>query len=173
MNTSRLLTGVGVFFAVILSVIAVTRHAPQSQPIVVGSATGPDSFFPCETHDGVQTCFSKVAFKSGTSTPVAIKSPSATSTLISAICSYTGNAGAGVTLVMAKATTAFATTTLLAQRGLASPGSLNFPLIASTTPVATAETTQMFPPNNFLVFDMAGILTQSLTGNCSAVFRTI
>lgn len=138
----------------------------------LGAVSGPDSFFNCETHNGVQTCFVKQSFRQATSTPVDIVSPTATSTLTHASCSYRGTAGASVVARIFKGATFHATTTILAQRTLPT-GAMDYPLVASTTPPVAAETTLMFPPSNHLVMDIFGAVGLSLTGSCSAEFKTI
>jgi hypothetical protein len=174
MNTKNVVIAIG-----LVIVLALGMTFPRGNTVVqqvangLGAATGPDNYFNCETHNGVQTCFSKQSFKAATSTPVDMLSPTATSSLTYASCNYKGSAGAAVDISIWKGATLNATTTLLAQRNLATPGIMNFPLVASTTPPAAAETTLMFPPSNHLVFQLNGVAGVSLTGSCSAEWKTI
>lgn len=177
MNTQKLAVVILVI-AILFSGVFVSKQkievtVPQ-QSINAGAATGPDNFFNCETHNGVQTCFAKQSFRQSTSTPVDIVSPTATSTLTYASCSYAGQPGAAVLARMFKGAALHATTTLLVSRSIATPGTLNFPVVASTTPIGTdVPTIFQFPPSNHFVFELNGVAGVSLTGSCSVEWKTI
>jgi hypothetical protein len=134
----------------------------------VGASPGSDRFSPCESRDGVVSCTTRRALTQATSTVCAIKSPAATSTLISAHLHINVNTTASNARI-AKSATAFATTTLLAQQNIAAATELN--LVASTSPITNGANT--FSPNTFVVFDLDGSAGVNLTGNCQAVFESL
>ena len=54
----------------------------------VGASPGPDLFVPYLGVNGVKRYYNQVVMLTGTTTPCAIKSPSATSTLVSAVAHF-------------------------------------------------------------------------------------
>ncbi len=138
---------------------------------IVGSSVGPDRFNPCESTDGVLSCFKKVALNQATTTICAIKSPSATSTLaLNSGVSIRTSSTTASRVTLAKATTAFATTTLL---GVADISANAQDTVLASTTVTNLETS-VFAPNTWFVVGMAGgIGTFSPVGNCQATFNVI
>ena len=145
---------------------------PQSPPL--GSVTGPDSSFECETHNGLQSCFAYSKMRQATTTVCALKSPSATSTIVGF-----ADGGIGATfkvssttasvLTVATSTTAFATTSMLLRQPIAANAQLS--VVSTTTP---ANGGIVLPPNTYLVFGMeGGVGTFSPVGTCSAAFRVL
>lgn len=121
------------------------------------------------------TCFGGVcrfaqmkSLAQATSTICAIQSPAATSTLVSAAVHIDINTTAS-TAVIGKATTAFATTTKLAQVAIAAGTELN--LVASTSPATSGA--NVFSPNTWLVASLEGSGAVSLDGNCQATWEQI
>lgn len=141
----------------------------------VGAVTGPDSFFPCETHDGIQRCFTRYALVISTTTPCTIQSPSGTSTLIAASIKIDTATSVATTIHVAKSTLRNATTTLLNSAALASGA--RGTLLASTTgeQAEMADSNIIFAPNNFLNFGVFGGTgtSDNITGVCQATFEVI
>jgi hypothetical protein len=147
-------------------------------PTTYGAVTGPDSYFPCESHNGVTTCFARQALRQATSTVCAIKSPAATSTMPIGGVRVTTASSTATIWDLARASTPFATTTAIGTAYNVA-GSAMADIQASTSPSAGAAT--VFPPNTYLVIgvrqsitagDTAG--TGSVTsGYCSATFSVI
>lgn len=105
-----------------------------------------------------------------TTTPWALQSPSATSTLIAAWCRVDVSSTTASTLTIARAATPYATTTLLGRYGIAANAQAT--VVASSTPTAGEATT--FSPNTYLVVGMAGgIGTFSPSGSCGALWATL
>lgn len=158
----------------VISIIAVLvglglYHPSVTQP--VGAVTGPDSYFPCESHNGITSCFAKVRMTQSTTTVCAIKSPTATSSLVRASASFTTGTTTNSLVTVAKAATAFATTTSLGQIAIAgnAAGSIT---VATSTPLNTSvalDGTGVFAPNTFLVFGMQDATAENTAGSFSPV----
>src|SRR3990167_443142 len=142
----------------------------------LGASAGPDRFSPCESRDGIQQCFTRFALTTATTTACAIKSPTATSTLVRATLKVTTATSTATTWTVAKAATAFATTTVL--RGDLSLGSgvLGTMSFVATSSVGVADVA-FFEPNQYLVWGIAGVDnpsdTTKLNGICQATFEII
>lgn len=107
-------------------------------------------------------------------TVVAIKSPSATSTGTFLGCNFTTSSTTASVVTLAKATTAFATTTFLGSVSL-SASAQGYVMATTSLPVGSA----VFSPNTYFVVGMqdstpqAGAGTFSPVGTCSAEFTRI
>ena len=142
----------------------------------LGASAGPDRFSQCEGRNGIQQCFTRDVLRTATTTACAIKSPTATSTLVRATLKVTTATSTATTWTVAKAATAFATTTVL--RGDLSLGSgvLGTMSFVATSSVGVADVA-FFEPNQYLVWGIAGVDrpsdTTKLNGNCQATFEII
>lgn len=149
-----------------------SAYGIKTNPIKLGAVAGPDSYFDYVANNDVQRYAERVSsLTQATTTVCAIKSPSATSSLmlgtfrLNTLATTTGP----VILTLAKSSTAFATTT-----------SLGFVTVqAGKAGEATATTTgaHIFSPNTFFVVGAqgsvgvaAGAGTFSLSGSCQADF---
>lgn len=137
----------------------------------LGSVVGPELLSPFFSVDGVKHEYRKAKFNTATTTPCALKSPAATSTLAFASAQVTTASSTATTWTLAKATTAFATTTLLNTFSLGS-GVLGTMVATSTTVVAVDDQT-VIAPNQYLVWGVAGTAVSDVTklnGVCQAEF---
>lgn len=141
-----------------------------------GAVTGPDSYFQTETHNGVRYDFVRQALIPASSTLCAIKTPSASSTIVSA----TANIASGNTYAndyqLGWGLTAGATTTNLARLTLAA-GASNA-AIATTTLTSSigGGVDGVVPPNtyiNFRVSTSSASATFIPVGACNVTFRGI
>lgn len=172
MNTmNKFLVG-GVVVALILGGLAFFKNVPtvvneNGEKVVVGAQ--PISPFNYSCVGGVCrfTAF-KSTLTQATSTICALQSPAATSTLVSGAVHVDINTTAS-TAVIGKATTAFATTTKLAQAAIAAGTELN--LVASTSPITNGA--NVFSPNTWMVVSLEGSGAVSLDGNCQATWEQI
>lgn len=153
--------------------LALKHHSSVTPP--VGAVTGPDSFFDCETHNGIQRCFTRKGLVGATTTPCAIKSPAATSTLIISELRINVGTSTATTWTAATSTTAFATTTLFVPTISLASGAQGTMTAATTT--LSNNPDNVFKPNTWLVWGVAGINNvvdaTKLTGICQATFETI
>lgn len=109
----------------------------------------------------------------GTTTICAIQAPMATSTLVGGGLNLRVSSTTASTVTIAKATTAFATTTIIRQASVSANAQATI-LAASTTVNALAQTDSIFAPGEWLVFGMAGGTgTFSPAGACSAAFQQL
>ena len=117
--------------------------------------------------NGAEVYLEGKALTTATTTVCAIKSPAATSTLTFAAVNFVVSSSTASTVTLAKATTAYATTTLL---GVADIGAnAQDTIIASSSPAAAEAT--IFAPSTYFVVGMAGgVGTFSPTGRCTATF---
>jgi len=173
MNIQKLLV-VGVLVAVGIGLAGLFK-SPGIQTIVkdVGSVTGPDSYFQCETHNGIQSCFNRVSLTQATTTICAIKSPAATSTLAWATLHIDVSSSTTNTFTFARATTPYATTTVI---------NISQPTVASglEANIVATSSSLIFSPNTYFVVGQAGnsaangsTITFSENGNCQAEFMVL
>jgi len=146
-------------------------NVPKADP-VLGAVAGPDSYFPCETHNGVQTCATKRSLTTATTTVCAIKSPNATSTLHRGSVKFSVSSTTASTVTLAKAATPFATTSILVADTSVSANA-QASIVSTSTVLSTGGVT-LFAPNQYFVVGMAGgVGTFSPTGSCQAVFDVL
>jgi hypothetical protein len=124
---------------------------------------------------GIFTSATRVsALNQATTTVCAIQSPAATTTLQSAGISFTVGSTTAAIVSLAKATSAFATTTSLGQASLAANAQGTF--TASTTKLLDVplDGLSVFAPSTWFVVGMAGLGSQTYTptGVCQAVFQS-
>jgi len=110
---------------------------------------------------------------SASTTPCALQSPAATSTLsFFSVHLSTSTTTAGIFDIGKSATDKTSTTTRLTTvNTFAANDTIDFYLTSSTTPISSAVHQFMFPPNTWLVFKMAGGITAgtySPVGSCQA-----
>jgi len=98
---------------------------------------------------GVEVVRKSTSIKQATTTVCAIKSPSATSTLTHAAIRVDVASSTATIFDLAKATTAFATTTALGTAHAVGAGTQDF-ILASTSPAAGDAV--VLAPNSFIVF---------------------
>lgn len=145
----------------------------------LGSSTGPDSFFPCENHNGVTTCFSQKPLTLATSTPCSLRSPAATSTLLSTSLQITTGTSTATSWFLSTSTSAFATTTnFIPIQVVASGAQASLATTATTTPVGAFSNANVMAPNSFVVWTVAGTAitlgdTTHLIGRCQARFEQL
>lgn len=124
------------------------------------------------TVNGVKNYFDRQTMKTATTTVCAIKSPAATSTLVSGLVNFSVSSTTASTVTVAKSATAYATTTLINSVSVGANAYATI-LTASTTNSALVQTDRTFAPNTYLVVGMAGgVGTFSPTGYCSAQWQT-
>lgn len=177
-NIQKTIVGVLALAVLVLGGLYFNKSSVSTEQASGGSVTGPDSFYPCTSSNGVTQCKERKAFTVGTTTPNALRSlVSATSTLVQASCQFDVSSTTASTVTFAKATTAYATTTVLATSTIAANAKANL-VVASTTPVADTTlgrltlTDRIFAPGDWLVVGMSGGAgTFSPSGACSATFE--
>jgi len=136
--------------------------------VEVGAISGPRILSPFLDHNGIVTYSAREAFKTATTTVCAIKSPSATSTVLwASAVSFTGSTTAA-TMTIATSTTAFATTSVLSTRVIGAN--------AQNTHVyyAAPASNNVIAPNHWVVVGLSGGHgTFSNRGACQAEFRKL
>lgn len=165
--------------ALIVGLAVFAFAKPKVITQTLGATPGADNYNECTSQNGVQTCMYKRALATATTTPCSILSPSATSTLAFATLRTSVATSTATTWTLAKATSAYATTTRLGLFSLAS-GAFGT-MSASTTPsgvVTATDDLQVIAPNTWLVWGVAGVIDSARVsinfgGSCQAGFRTI
>jgi hypothetical protein len=143
------------------------------KPISVGALGSPDIISPYLNWGGVRTWNSRIDIKQATTTVCAIQSPAATSTLRYAAVKIDLASTTATIWNVAKANTAFATTTAIGTAHSVAGSSQDF-ILASTSPAAGDAL--VFAPNQWLVVGVqAGITSGDAagtgfvpTGSCQA-----
>ncbi len=150
------------------------RSNPVELTPTPGAATGPDSYFPCESHNGSVSCFNRKPLTVATTTVCAIQSPNATSTLreSSGVTMRVSSTTAGA-VVMTKSANPYATTTLIGQSfSFAANGLVD--MVASTTIPQQGAGVNVFAPLQWFVVGMSGGKgTFSPSGFCHADFDVL
>ncbi len=144
---------------------------------VVGSVTGPDDSFQCKISNGLETCGTRVALTTATSTPCWIKAPNATSTLLSAKLQLTVGSSTATTWRAAVATSSssFESATKIGSWSLGSGAVASF--FASTTEatvIGNDDTGIVISPNQYIGWKYTGSAVgdaSKFTGFCSAKFE--
>lgn len=160
-----------VVLLVVLSGALFLSAKPEDK--ATGALTSPAIMSPWFSVGGLEEWETKADLTTSTTTVCAIQAPAATSTLSGGGINLVVSSTTASTVTIAKATTAFATTTLIRSASV-SAGAQGAVLAASTTISALEQTNRTFAPNEWLVFSMTGgIGTFSPTGNCSAIFQRL
>ena len=174
------------FVAIVAVLFAFSWMAPKPTVVdrivekTVGSVTGPDSFFSCESHNGITRCFNRSGLTTGTSTPCNFKSPNATSTLVSGSIKFTTGTTSYMIVQMGKGPLMTSTSTNLV-------GSYYMPAGAQATVLSTTSPTDLqnniFAPNTWFTVGLntsgtgvaGGSVVTNLapTGFCQATFETV
>lgn len=160
-----------------VTALAVAVFAGGTTTVVenFGAAAGPERTNECESRNGVEQCFKRSSLNISTTTVCAIRAPiHSTSTLDSASIKLTSNGAAAATVItIAKASTAFATTTSLGKGNLAAGAQGT--IIATTTPLDATDEDKTFAPGQYVVFGMQGGQpgTFSPVGSCQATFEVM
>lgn len=138
--------------------------------VTVGAVASPDIMSPYVSWGSVRQWAARDADLTAASTTIcAIQSPAATSSLMHASVVLEVSSTSASTLTMAKASTAFATTTLMGREAIAANAKAL--IVASTSP--TTYEANIFNPNQWIVVSMEGGAvgtTFSPTGVCEAVW---
>lgn len=152
--------------------------APTTAP-VLGSVTGPDSYFPYYNDNGVFTYPLGRQILSATTTPCSIKTPAATSTLVRSWFNVKTGTTTSATLTLATSTTAFSTTTPLTTPFAGLVNKYSFVYYGTTTTATNGGTVGgVYAPNTWLVYGLAGEATLGgggfvISGSCGAVFQQL
>jgi len=171
-----IITSIFALTAAVFALIAVVEHnavqAPQT--VKVGAAGAIDSVnYHCWA--GVCQYYAATSLKTATTTPCAIQSPAATSTLEFVGVRLDVSSTTATTWDIARATTAFATTTTFGTAALAVAGNAQSYMTGTTT-----APTAILPPNTWIVVGQRQGITAGDTagtgfvpsGQCSAKFIT-
>jgi hypothetical protein len=144
--------------------VAVENVDPSTQP--AGALVGPEATNPYQCFNGSCTFYNRIPFKTATTTVCAIKSPNATSSLdVGSGLHFQTSSTSATTVTIARATTPYATTTLISSHSIAANARAS--IVATSTPA-------IFPPNTYFVVGMAGgVGTFSPSGACHADFDVI
>ncbi len=167
--------------ALVVSLGAYTYFAPVKQAVdsTFGSASSPSVNGNCMDVNGVTRCSQRIAVRAATTTPCALKSPSATSTLASASVLLRTSSSTATTWTLAKSANPFATTTSLGDHVVA--GSAQAAILATTTATVGLNDKTVFGPNTYLVVSEVGGITAGdaagtgfvPAGSCNATFEIL
>ncbi len=166
----KIIAGIVVLGAVVIIGVGTYRLTETAQP-PLGAVAGPDSFFPCENHNGLTTCTDRKTFNNSSTTLASFKSPNATSTLRIAAGSITTASTSALDFEWARATVPDATSTTLGTFNLAA--SIKAVVTASTTPNFVlgqpADSAAIIPPNTFVNLKYGGNLCPTAGGTCNTL----
>lgn len=171
-NIQKTIVGVLALAVLVLGGLYFNKSSVSTEQASGGSVTGPDSFYPCTSSNGVTRCFERRGLTTATTTVCAIKSPSATSTLVSASVQFVVSTTTASRVSLAKAATAYATTTSLGAADLAAGARGTFVASTTNTTNTTVDGLSVFGPSQYFVVGVqGGSGTFSPTGSCQATFE--
>lgn len=165
------LIAAGVALVVALTIVSTVKPVQKVANQSLGAVTGPDSYFPCESHNGLTTCSDRKVFNTGSTTLASFLSPSATSTLRFAAGSITTATSTATQFEWGRSSLPDATSTSLGFYNLAA--SIKAVVTASSTPTSglaapTVDAAYVIPPNTYVNLKYGNSLcTAGLT--CSAI----
>jgi len=167
-NIKTFLIGALVVIAGGLGIFAINTVPVMPQ---VGAVSSPDISSPYFSFGGVRQWAAKTSsLNQATTTVCAIQSPVSTSTLQFASIQETISTTTASTLVMAKAASAYATTTWLNTSDAISANA-QYTLALPATTTETGIDKYIFAPSQWLVISQqGGVGTFSPTGTCQAVW---
>lgn len=174
------LIAAGVALVVALAIVSTVKPIQKVANQSLGAVTGPDSYFPCESHNGLTTCSDRKVFNTGSTTLASFLSPSATSTLRFAAGSITTATSTATAFEWGRSTFPDATTTSLGYYTLGA--SVKAMVLASTSPnvngfAQTADYAYVIPPNTYVNLKYgnslctAGLTCSTIGGYAVAEFR--
>lgn len=183
MKNTLLAAGVSAVVAtLVLAGFLSTIKPMPSNPIrtIAGALSGPDISSPYLQWGGVSTWRGSTALATATTTPCAIQSPAATSTLVRTQVRITTATSTATIWTVAKSATPFATTTALQQDTTLASGIFGTMthFASSTLGVGTTLALDMkdvIAPNTYIVWGVAGTViadSTKLNGVCEAEFVT-
>lgn len=166
---NKIITTSLIAVSLVLSILAITKE-PVQIDVPKGAVSGPDISSPYFSYGGARHWGAKTdTLTQGTTTVCAIQAPASTSTLTFASIQLSVSSSTQSRVVIAKATTPYATTTVLGSAVFAA--NAQGTLIATSTPVDALNEDKTFAPNTWLVVGMqGGIGTFSPTGTCLATW---
>lgn len=151
-------------------------YQPGDQPL--GALAGPDIPSPYLRWGDVAVFKAAQPMATATTTVCALQSPAATSTLLVASAKFDVSTSTATNITLAKAATAFATTTDLGTQPLGANAQASFVITATSTPGGAAwdisDTATTFAPSTwFTVGVKGGKGTVSPEGTCTATWQVL
>ena len=158
-----------IFWVTLPSKTVKTVEVKDVSSEALGALTGPDIPYQYISVGGVQMYSTNIGFTKDTTTPRAIQSPAATSTLTLFAAKFDVSTTSATTVRFTRGTAPQATTTALSgQLALAANARGSF--VASSTP----EATFIVPPSNWVQVSLVGGSgTVSPVGTCVAQFTVL
>lgn len=174
----------GIVLSLVLSVFVLLSPSKVTEVVRETLGAQPSAIFDgqCSDLNGVKTCYAGKPLTQATTTPCAIKSPAATSTLVAGNVRFRVSTTSAYTIHLAKAATPNATTTSLGTIGAAAGAQGTY--LASTTfngATTIADPAFVFAPNTWFVVGLFGGISQGdstgagfvPSGSCNAAFQII
>lgn len=154
--------------------VNVPKQTVQVVPVenqLAGALSGPDIYSPYLNVNGVVRWITRKASVSASTTPCAIKSPAATSTLVLGSFRIASTSASATYVEIGRATTAYATTTSLG--GAVVAAGAQGTLTSLRTAAGGFNLSETFPPNTWFVVKVGGAAPTQIGGVCQATFEVI
>lgn len=156
--------------SVLLGGTQVVKDTVHEVEVRTGAISSPDIDANYFSYGGVRHYGLKADISQATTTVCAIQSPAGTSSLKFWSISERVSSSSASIITIAKATTAFATTTILGSQ-MAIAANAQADIVGSTTAAQQTAGADLFAPNTWLVFgQQGGTGTFSPVGQCSATW---
>jgi hypothetical protein len=164
---------IAVVASIFLGGTQVVKDTVHEVEVKTGSVASPEIQSPYVSVGGQRMWRQKADISTGTTTICAIQAPAGTSSLRYYALSETVSSTTASVITIAKATTAFATTTLLGSQ-ITVAANAQTTIVGSTTAAQQTAGADVFAPNTWLVFgQQGGTGTFSPIGQCSAHFEQV
>jgi hypothetical protein len=172
---NKILISLSVVVLLILGVVFPRGNSVVQQ--IVGANPGPDSMSPYSSFNGVTYWYNRVVMKTASSTLCSIKSPAATSTLVSATALFTKTATYATVYELGWDTTRYSTTTALGTTEFSIGANSMGTIIGSTTAVMMGQS-GVVPPSTYINLKLStstvgASATFAPTGDCIVVFQEL
>src|SRR5574343_1230466 len=137
------------------SIVVYDRTHRETTPnsSTLGSLSSTEIYSPYVNFGGVQHEYREKDLATATTTPCALQSPSATSSLLHASLKITTGTSTATTWTVARATTPYATTTAFQSFSLGS-GANGYMMVGTAS--TTIDGLGIIPPNQYIVWGVAG-----------------
>lgn len=151
----------------------VVVQTPDGQ-VQVGALTGPDIPYNYLCIGGICEYRYSQSLVSATGTPCAIRSPSATSTLIRTTFHVNVSTGTAATIRLATSTTPYATTTSYQTFSIPANEQKSLAWYGTSTLATNTSVNGLFAPNTYIVYGAEGSSVGGFTfgGTCTATFQS-
>lgn len=167
--------GVALVVILVIATAGAYLYPKAQQPLGAQSESVTDGS--CYNYMGVQVCPNYATMKIATTTVCALRSPSATSTLLFGSAKFKIASSSATIVTLAKSSSPSASTTLLASSALGAGAQGTIITMATSTNLGL-DSHEVFAPNTYFnvsvqAGDIGGMTGLAASGSCNATFEVL